>query len=162
MFTIILIGAAVLVILIVLSLVFLERQIAHKAAAGLVGLYLALIGLSYFQSQFEKRDSSFDRDRVEMKSEFFRSRQEFYGQLNGSGDPAAERVAREGRIAELDKEAAALKADESEKIAEAKKSSEETKTTVDQLRVRAKNAVESDDSEYLPPADSQKKSGAKK
>ncbi|MDH6241211.1 hypothetical protein M2125_001018 [Polynucleobacter sphagniphilus] len=161
MFTIILIGAIALVIAIGCALLFLERQLAHKAAAGLVCLYLALIGLSYFQSHFEKRDSSFDRDRVEMKSEYFRQVQGFHDQLNGSGDPAAERVAREGRIAELDKEAAALKADESEKIAEAKKSSEETKTTVDQLRARAKNAVESDDSEYLPPADSQKKSGAK-
>ncbi len=152
MFTIFIIGAVVVVGAIILALVFLERELAHKTAAGLIALYLSLIGASYFLSQFEKRDASFSADKAEMKLEFQTAKHEMLDSFNGTGDPEEARTGRIQKIEALKIEVADLKKTEAEKVADAKKVSEETKSELDRLKVRAKSAVSSDNSDYLPLA----------
>jgi len=154
-FTIIFFGAIAVVALLFFAFLLLERAIAYKAAAGVIGLYLALIGLGYFQASFERNDAAFAKDQAEMKVNFAQAQKDFFKQLDGDGSRTAEEDAakREQHLKKLEGEYAEASTEAKTKKDSADQKSADTKDAIEALRVRAKKAVD-DDETYLPPANS--------
>lgn len=151
MFTIIAIGAIAVIGLLIIAFMLLERAIAYKAAAGIVGLYLSLIGLGYFQSTFERNDSSFAKEQSEMKLNFAQAQQDIFRQLDGLQIPDEERVKRDERLKRLQAEYADASSEAKAKKDLAEQKSLETREAVESLTRRAKRAVDEDEA-YLPLA----------
>jgi hypothetical protein len=152
---ILIIGGAVLVVAGLVALfIFVERQLAQKMAAGLVTLYLGLVGALYMLAQVEKRDSSFEREKAEQRAEFEKARQSFDRRFNGSidEDKSARGESDKERLARLEQELQLAKDKEKIKTEQADKVSQATQLELEQLRAKTKAQVDKDAEVLLPGA----------
>jgi len=145
-------GAIVVVGGLVVLFIFVEKQLAQKLAAGVVTLYLGLIGAIYLMAQSEMRDASFNKSKIEHQLEFERARQDFDRKFSGTQDEdkLAKGILDQERFAQLEKDLADAKEKEKSKIERAEAVSQATQLELERLRSKAKQKVDQSSDDILP------------